>query len=338
MLVYAGTADRKSDNHTKYFMDRIGESCNLIKLDINKINNNSVYVPKHIHKKTEYLITNFYWMRYVYMPKQLPNYNLVDLYLITSNKYDRYPLRKYLSFFSDSYIIHKYGRSGHLFCSKKYNSCLELFNTITGIVLYRFGYLQINTFVDPIILSYWIIQLNTITSVFTRKLYQTFTLSDLISSPSLVSSPIVILRCYYEFLSNGYSVPHLKNLVHSTNAYDVYLQLRHCPTVLENDPSDCIIITPVLESFETFYPFCLICKHHRSPDDFCLCGHGICWICQSLSGSLQCHFCNQHFFFSNFNLHFHDYIQNCKYLHFNYSSIIQSITDLKVARKCSFDF
>lgn len=286
-----------------------------VELLTSSVNALQLYLPRNIRESDivliRFILTSLYWLRYFRPEYKQLNVTLghirpIDLYLNTSNPYERYPARKLLSYYNDPELYSRFGQLGAQQFPKSYSSKQQLLDGLVAFHLFPFGYFTVKTWSRPIKLHF-----NRPLKVFPQsneiRLFE-ITLEQLLYEPQVyqvlsqmtVSLPLAILRLVIQVQS---SWPWIKDKEAWVQLFD-YLKMQYqliqseyakfaqgAFISFEGDTT----LSENFNSLEEKYLTCLLCEQVRSEHDFGLCGHGVCKLCQMLIGSVKCPFCNEHF-------------------------------------------
>jgi len=296
-----------------------------------------LYIP-HTYRSPDnipnFFFSSIYWMRKsrpirnkIYQDIFSSSFTPINLYLITSNPFEHYAARKLLSYHDDNELFSKYGRIGNYLLSKQYKSKQQQLDAFVALSLYRFGYFTVENFSRPIKLKFHLhsTPIPTQKEIVTKDL----TLDELLSSIYLSDrlffrnpingefwSMMPVLRLSVQIYSSSSYIKDIDawsplfDIVskYSSLLHDEYKNMLNTPYYLDsnrNAKEETLVEIPEnFKSLEQQYDVCLLCNKVRSQEYFGLCGHGVCAICQSLTGSIKCPFCDEHFVSENISNNF----------------------------------
>lgn len=251
-----------------------------------------LYLPRSRRQSLEFFFLSLYWLR-KFRPERpglsrlLEEITHTDLYLMPSNLYEHHPGRKLLSYYDDQELYLKFGRIGNQFFPKDYSSKKEQLDAIVAFGLNHFGHIEVERWERPVRLRYYPggIELQ---------------LDELLSTTKM--RRLVILRlaiqvhASWPWLRDREIWQPLLSFVDKNSHlfYNEYLISKKQDYLLSTEDQEKVTIAlPVAREFQSTE--CLICGIARPDDDFSLCGHPVCLICQALFKSARCPFCTEHF-------------------------------------------
>jgi hypothetical protein len=330
------------DDGLEYPLDISEKTSEELKLYIPK----NLFLPGLNQKETtsveKFISESIYWLRYLRpeISKLTPiieNFTLVDLYLVTSNLFERYPGRKLLSYFNDHDLYLKFGRVGNFFFPKKYYSKLVQLDGIMAMCLQSFGYFTVTNWSRPVKILYHHSEIPL-----TSENISILDLNTLLNlNPNLY---MPILRLAIQVQSNWPLISDKETWIPFINMidsnfqifYKTYLEFKEKPFV--NVSTNTILNLPDnFESLEQKYLTCLLCEQVRPLGDFSLCGHGTCMNCQALLKTAKCPFCSEHFVADNLNDEFVRILQS-DLGNSTLSNKIKEVNNLKENRSFKFDW
>lgn len=272
---------------------------------LNQIIQDRCEYPERMQERIRLGEVNIYWDRYL-RPEagRIPMLTLIDLYLITSNYYDRYPARKYLSYLSD------YSHLGIV----ESNDRLTIIDSLVALSLAEWGRIEVIDWKEKVL----------------QYRGRQMALGELLRTPQMVPSPMVILRLQYRVLSEGEDWPELDRYIEDHGIMEYYHQIR-------NQAVEIKVIPPVEESVEEVSDLCILCERKSPLTELGLCGHGVCQRCQEELGTIKCPFCSEHFICEDFVIE--DFMRrlNPKPSQ-QWNKKIQAIREIKEQRAMQFDW
>ena len=217
------------------------------------------------------------------------------LFLVTSNIYERTPIRNLLSRFTDQELYTKFGtvksyRIGDIFQNKR-----QMLDTFVGGVLSQWDYISIDLWEYPGFLI-----INKIEDLTIGELSQDRYSLENFHQVYEDLHDMTKLRLLITFLSHGtfYNLDIWKPLI--KRIYSEYSELLETYKNETNTTSRDLHQTnefkfPSLYGFEDVIDTCLLCRVSRPLSQMSECGHATCLKCHIAMGGISCPFCNEHF-------------------------------------------
>lgn len=295
------------------------------------VKNDVVYPTKvtNLIERNKYVpMYDIYWKRFLRPEKlrlapYISKFNLIDIYLVPGNIFERYAIRKLLSYYNNNELLKIF--------DSFINKIEEPFNIdmLAAVILSRFGYFVLNQqdliYYDPN-QTKWIISLNEL----------------IISKPNTVTYErwnMALLRLYIHIMADW---PYIENkdswqpfIDFTLNRWNYFYQLYKFTK--ENIPELSIKNWTITGSLEQIYSLCLLCEIDKSQDRFGMCGHGVCMDCQVKLKNAKCPFCTEHFVAKALDNNFIDNIQD-GLPDTNLQTKILTINKIKHERKYRFDW
>lgn len=304
-----------------------------------------LYIPKNlilpslnpnINLQEDFFFDSIYWLRYLKSDrcKSLDDLTWIDLYLISSNPFERYSARTLLSYYNDKDLYLKFGKIGKYLFPKNYSSKRTQLDGFVAFCLYPFGYFHVLDWNHPIKLQY-----HTSDIPLGQETIQTIYLKDINIKEHIM--PVLKLGIQIEscwpLIKNKNSWLDFMNLINDNAEFlhNEYKKLNQT-SFSSSEQKITISLPDSLTSYEQKYNVCLLCSNYRSSGDFSLCGHGTCMHCQALLCTAKCPFCPEHFTADNLNDDIVNMLNSKPSILFK--DRIKDILELKLDRSFKFDW